>query len=176
MLRCSQMYSDDHRCFWIFSRYSIDVLLMFSRCSLDVPRKIAGFFQDDHFEWKIQRNSMIPNYSMIPAIRWSPAIQWSIGSMDFDNPKIYGSGGRYPIWFNSMFEFCQKMIHSIFDSYCFTQDSIQNIIQFQKQSTDSIQKMIQFNSQGIMDTGWKGKGPKIAQKVSKIDKKRGLLV
>ena len=26
------------------------------------------------------------------------------------------SGGRYQIWFNSIFEFCQKMIHSIFDS------------------------------------------------------------
>ena len=26
------------------------------------------------------------------------------------------SGERYPIWFNSIFEFCQKMIHSIFDS------------------------------------------------------------
>ena len=51
VLRCSQMFSDDHRCFWIFSRYSIDVLLMFSRCSLDVPRMIAGFFQDDHFKW-----------------------------------------------------------------------------------------------------------------------------
>ena len=38
VLRCSQMFSDDHRCFWIFSRYSTDVLLMFSRCSLDVPR------------------------------------------------------------------------------------------------------------------------------------------
>ena len=76
VLRCSQMFSDDHRCFWIFSRYSIDVLLMFSRCSLDVPRMIAGFFQDDHFKWKIQRNSMIPNYSMIPAILWSPAIRW----------------------------------------------------------------------------------------------------
>ena len=50
---------------------------MFSRCSLDVPRMIAGFFQGDHLKWKIQRNSMIPNYSMIPAIKWSPAIQWS---------------------------------------------------------------------------------------------------
>lgn len=46
VLRCSQMLSDDHRCFWIFSRYSIDVLLMFSRCSLDVPRMFAGFFQE----------------------------------------------------------------------------------------------------------------------------------
>ena len=46
VLRCSQMFSDDHRCFWIFSRYSIDVLLMFSRCSLDVPKMIAVFFQD----------------------------------------------------------------------------------------------------------------------------------
>ena len=46
VLRCSQMLSDDQRCFWIFSRYSVDVLLMFSRCSLDVPRMFAGFFQD----------------------------------------------------------------------------------------------------------------------------------
>ena len=50
VLRYSQMFSDDHRCFWIFSRYSVDVLLMFSRWSLDVPRMIAGFFQDDHFK------------------------------------------------------------------------------------------------------------------------------
>ena len=34
--------------------------------------------------------------------------------VDGDNDgDVYGSGGRYPIWFNSMFEFCQKMIHSI---------------------------------------------------------------
>ena len=43
-----------------------------------------------------------PSYSMIPDIRWSPAIRWSqaiwwspairwsIGSMDFDSPKVYG--------------------------------------------------------------------------------------
>ena len=71
---------------------------MISRCSQDDCR----FFQDDHFKWKIQRNSMIPNYSMIPAFRWSPVIRWSpairlspvirwsIGSMDFDHPKVYG--------------------------------------------------------------------------------------
>ena len=52
VLRCSQMFSDDHRCFWIFSRYSIDVLLMFSRCSLDVPRMIAGFFSGWSFQMK----------------------------------------------------------------------------------------------------------------------------
>ena len=44
----------------------------------------------------IQRKLMIPTYLMIPAIRWSPAIwwspaiRWSIGSMDFDNPKVFG--------------------------------------------------------------------------------------
>ena len=88
VLRCSQMYSDDHRCFWIFSRYSIDVLLMFSRYSLDVLGRLAGFFQDVFrmlqmvlWAWwnlmmisnesmdLIQRNSMIPSYLMIPAIR-----------------------------------------------------------------------------------------------------------
>ena len=46
VLRCSQMFSDDHRCFRIFSRYSKDVLLMFSRSSLDVPRMFEGCFQD----------------------------------------------------------------------------------------------------------------------------------
>ena len=44
--------------------------------------------------------------------------------------------------------------------YCFTQDSIQNIIQFNENSADSIQKIIQFNSQGIIDTGRIGKVPK----------------
>ena len=120
--RCSQMFSDDHRCFWIFSRYSVDVLLMFSGCSLDVLRMFAGFFQDVFrmLRWVLWAwwNLMIisnesmdfndpkelddpqlfddPNYSMIPAfhwsptIWWSPAIRWSIGSMDFDNPNVYG--------------------------------------------------------------------------------------
>ena len=46
VLRCSQMFADDHRCFWIFSRYSIDFFLMFSRCFLDVPTMFAVFFQD----------------------------------------------------------------------------------------------------------------------------------
>ena len=40
------MFSDGHGCFWIFSRYSIDVLLMFSKCSLDFPRMLTGFFHD----------------------------------------------------------------------------------------------------------------------------------
>ena len=84
VLRCSQMFSDDYRCFWIFFRYSKYFLLMFSRCSLDVPRMFAGFFQDVfrmlrcvlwawwnlmiisnesmEFILMIQRNSMIPNY------------------------------------------------------------------------------------------------------------------
>ena len=82
-LRCAQMFSDVHRCvqmitdvFWIFSWYSIDVILMFSRCFLDVPRMFAGFFQDD-IRWS-------------PVIRWSPAIRSSIGGMDFDDPKVYG--------------------------------------------------------------------------------------
>ena len=38
-----EMFSDDHKCFWIFSKCFIDVLLMFSRCSLDVLLMFAGF-------------------------------------------------------------------------------------------------------------------------------------
>ena len=43
-----------------------------------------------------------------------------------------------------------------FIQYCFTQDSIQNIIQLKKKSADSIQKIIQFNSQGIINSGRMG--------------------
>ena len=57
--------------------------------------------------------------------------------------------------------------------YCFTQDSIQNIIQFKKISADSIQKIIQFNSQGIIDTGQLEKVLKNCPKVCKIDQKNG---
>ena len=71
--------------------------------------------------------------------------------------------------------FAKKWFIQYSIQYCFTQDSIQNNIQLKKNPADSIQKIIQFNSQGIIDTGWIGKLPKnyqkIAQKVSKIDKK-----
>ena len=99
VLRCSQMSTDDHRCFWIFSRYFIDVLLMFSRCSLDVLRMFAGFFQDVFrmLRWVLWAwwNSMIisnestdfndpkelydpqlfedPSYSMIPSYSLIPS-------------------------------------------------------------------------------------------------------
>ena len=78
------------------------------------------------------------------------------------------------------------MIHSILDSnqYCFTQDSIQNIIQFIISSGNSIQKIIQFDGQGIIDTGRVGKVPKnhpksvqnrqkggFSSKMAKIDSK-----
>ena len=65
------------------------------------------------------------------------------------------------------------MIHSIFNSILFIQDSIQNIIQFKENSADSIQKIIQFNSQGIIDTGRIGKAQKLPKKCSKLTKKRG---
>ena len=40
---------------------------------------------------------------------------WFIVRIQAD-PRPKSRGVRYPIWFNSIFEFCQKMIHSIFDS------------------------------------------------------------
>ena len=87
VLKCIQMFSDDHRCFWMFSGCSD------GSCG---PGGIWWLFQMKVWTLMIQRNSMILNYSMIPAIRWSsaiwwsPAIWWSIGSIDFDNPKVYG--------------------------------------------------------------------------------------
>jgi len=78
VLRSSQEFSDDHRCFWIlhrYSRYSIDVLLMFSKCSLDVLRMFAGFFQD-----------------VFRMLRWVLWAWWNLmiipnESMDFNDPK-----------------------------------------------------------------------------------------
>ena len=58
--------------------------------------------------------------------------------------------------------------------YCFTQDSIQNIIEYNKNSADSIQTIIQFNSQGIIDTGRIGKVPKKCPKSVQKRQKRGL--
>ena len=71
--------------------------------------------------------------------------------------------------------FAKKRFIQYSIQYCFTQDSIQNIIQFKINSGDSIQNIIQFNSQGIIDTGQIGKVPKKCpkndQKMSKMDKK-----
>ena len=56
--------------------------------------------------------------------------------------------------------FAKKWFIQYSIQYRFTQDSIQNIIQFKKKSADSIQKIIQFNSQEIINTGQIGKVPK----------------
>ena len=53
--------------------------------------------------------------------------------------RLVTSGGRYQIWFNSMFEFCQKAIHSIFDSILFYQRSISKYYSIQN-------KLCWFNS------------------------------
>ena len=47
-----------------------------------------GWLQD--FFRMIISNERSKGTGWSPAIRWSPAIGWSIGSMDFDNPKVYG--------------------------------------------------------------------------------------
>ena len=60
--------------------------------------------------------------------------------------------------------FAKKWFIQCSIQYCFTEDSIQNIIQFNKNSADSIQKIIQFTHQGIIDTGRIGKVPKSCPK------------
>ena len=66
--------------------------------------------------------------------------------------------------FNSLFEFCQKMIHSIFDSILLYPTFSSKYVSFQKKSADSIEKIIQFNSQGIIDTGQIRRVPKKCSK------------
>ena len=83
------------------------------------------------------------------------------------------SVGRYPIWFNSMFEFCQKMVHSIFDSillyprfnskYYSIKKNL--LIQFKRYFNSIVKEsLILVKSENC---------PKSAQKVPKIDKKKG---
>ena len=51
-----------------------------------------------------------------------------------------------------MFEFCHKMIHSIFNSILLYPRFNTKYYSIQKKFADSIQKIIQFNSQGIINT------------------------
>ena len=73
-----------------------------------------------------------------------------------------------------MYEFCQKMIHSIFDSILLYQRFNSKYYSIKKNSADSIQKIIQFTSQGIIDTGQVGKVPKKCSKSVQNRQKRGL--
>ena len=84
------------------------------------------------FHWSTK--SPMTRHVLITAIRpsWTPRLvllisfQFCLSSFSIFPPLLtFGTrtqaqglvrGLRYPIWFNSMFEFCQKMIHSIFDS------------------------------------------------------------
>ena len=75
-----------------------------------------------------------------------------------------------------MFEFCQKMIHSIFDSILLCPRFNSKYYSIQKKSADSIQKIIQFISQGIIDTGRMGKVPKNYLKNVQNRLKKGLFI
>ena len=86
------------------------------------------------------------------------------------------SGGRYPIWFNSIIEFCQKKVHSIFDSILLYPRFNSKYYSIQKNSADSIQKIIQFNSQGIINTGRMGKLLKNCPKSVQNRQKRRLFI
>ena len=84
--------------------------------------------------------------------------------------ESWDRGGRYHIWFNSMFEFCRKMIQFYI---CFNIAPSKSI---QINSGDSIQNIIQFNSQGMINTGRIGKVPKNWPKSVQNRQKRGLII
>ena len=64
--------------------------------------------------------------------------QWDLGQIN----STPFSAVRYPIWFNSIFEFCQQMIHSIFDSILHYPRFNSKYYSVRKNSADSIQKII----------------------------------
>ena len=69
--------------------------------------------------------------------------------------------------------FAKKLFIQYLIQYCFTQDSIRNIIQLKINSGDSIQKMIKFNSQGIIENSWIGKVPENCPKTVQNRQKGG---
>ena len=73
-----------------------------------------------------------------------------------------------------MFEFCQQMTHSIFDSILLYPRFNSKYYSIKKNYADSIQKIVQFNSQGIIDTDQIGKLPKNCQSVQNRQKKEGV--
>ena len=97
---------------------------------------------------------------------------WIKTNLEHRSISFRTRGGRYPIWFNSVFEFCRKMIHIQFNialpKIQFKYYSIPK-----KKSADSIQKIIQFNCQRIIDTGWLGKVPKNCSKSVQNRQKKG---
>ena len=82
-------------------------------------------------------------------------------------------GLRYPIWFNSMFEFCQNLIHSIFDSILLCPKFNSKYYSIKKNLLIQFKRWFNSIDRGSLILVELEKCPKIAQKVSKIDKKGG---
>ena len=103
-------------------------------------------------------------------LHWHPVIRVKVGT--------YKHIGVFDTLSDSIqcLNFAKKQLIQYSTQYHFTQDSIQNIIQFKKKSADSIQKIIQFNSQRIIDTGRIGKVPKKWPKNVQNGQKRGLFI
>ena len=89
---------------------------------------LSAMLQMDHFDLSLYKQEALPAV-YCPKLGWLAAVVW--GSLSkrllatrrlLTSPKSTWpmpaqlSGGRYPIWFNSIFEFCQKLIQSIFHS------------------------------------------------------------
>ena len=90
---------------------------MFSGCLQDFSRMFIGCSDGSCGPGGIWWSQLFydPSYSMIPAIRWSPAIWWfpaiqwspaiwwSIGSKNFDSPKVYGDTSITDglVWFSN---------------------------------------------------------------------------
>ena len=77
MFRCSHMFKDISRCSQIF----LNVLSMFCRCSLD---------EDESTDINHPKEFDDPQV-------FDDSKETSIGSMDFDNPKVYGVSSMFDV-------------------------------------------------------------------------------
>ena len=95
---------------WIFESYL--VWLKRWACNRMIDNKLF-IFACQVLEYQPEPADQWTTLGQLETTRRNHAV-FSIGSETL--PCLQGSGGRYPIWFSSMFELCQKMIHSIFNS------------------------------------------------------------
>ena len=99
-----------------------------------------------------------------------------MGDAQSDSIQYLNFAKKWFIQYSIQYCFTQDSIQNIIHFKINSGDSIQNIIQFKINSGNSIQKIIQFNSQGMINTGLIGKVPKNWPKSVQNRQKRGLFI
>ena len=101
------------------------------RISLRKNSARIRYFRSNHAYFRpfLPFCTMYTLFNMMPLYLLWPCIPYKRRRGEY---RQQGKGLWYLIWFNSMLKFCQKGFIQYLIQYCFTQDSIWNIIQLNK--------------------------------------------